>query len=88
MRISRASAKEYFIQRAKIALNFATTKFLIFFEVRQVEREHELSEFFFGEGVGRECEFGELGEFYEFFKLSWGLRILGEFSEWWEGNAN
>ena len=56
--------------------------------MRQVEREHELSEFFFGEGVGRECEFGELGEFYEFFKLSWGLRILGEFSEWWEGNAN
>ena len=51
MRLSRASAKEYFIQRAKIALNFATTKFLIFFEVRQVEREHELSEF---------------GEFYEF----------------------
>lgn len=46
MRISRASAKEYFIQRAKIALNFATTKFLIFFEVRQVEREHELSEFY------------------------------------------
>ena len=34
MRISRASAKEYFIQRAKIALNFATTKFLIFFEGR------------------------------------------------------
>ena len=51
MRLSRASAKEYFIQRAKIALNFATTKFLIFFEVRQVERERELSEF---------------GEFYEF----------------------
>ena len=34
MRLSRASAKEYFIQRAKIALNFATTKFLIFFESR------------------------------------------------------
>lgn len=66
MRISRASAKEYFIQRAKIALNFATTKFLIFFEVRQVEREHELSEFFWG-GVDREHEFGEFGEFYEFF---------------------
>ena len=43
---------------------------------------------FFGEGVGRECEFYELGEFYEFFKLGCGLRILGEFSEWWEGNAN
>ena len=43
MRISRASAKEYFIQRAKIALNFATTKFLIFFEV---DRECELDEFY------------------------------------------
>ena len=43
MRLSRASAKEYFIQRAKIALNFATTKFLIFFEG---DREHELSEFY------------------------------------------
>ena len=42
-----------------------------------MEREHELSEFLWG-GVGRECEFYELGEFYEFFKLSWGLRILGE----------
>jgi len=51
MRISRASAKEYFIQRAKIALNFATTKFLIFFEVGQ---------------VGRECEFGEFYELSEF----------------------
>lgn len=81
MRLSRASAKEYFIQRAKIALNFATTKFLIFFEVRQVEREHELSEFLWG-GVGRECEFYELGEFYEFFfKLDWGLRILGEWDQ-------
>ena len=45
MRISRASAKEYFLQRAKIALNFATTKLLIFFEVRHVDREHELIEF-------------------------------------------
>ena len=58
MRLSRASAKEYFIQRAKIALNFATTKFLIFFEGGgQVEREHELSEFyelseFGGRGTG------------------------------------
>ena len=38
--------------------------------------------------VGRECELGELSEFYEFFKLGCGLRILGEFGGRWEGNAN
>ena len=46
MRISRASAKEYFIQRAKIALNFATTKFLIFFEVGRECEFYELGEFY------------------------------------------
>ena len=66
MRISRASAKEYFIQRAKIALNFATTKFLIFFEE---SGEHKLNEFCESEArwVEREHELGEFCELSEFY---------------------